>query len=199
MNNLKKIIEKRRSYYAIDNKSTISDEKIKEIVDYAVQHVPSAFNSQSTRTILLLHEQHKKLWDIVEQVLADIVPEEAFKSTQAKIKNSFAAAYGTILFFEDQSVIRSLQDMFPSYSDNFPVWSDQTSAMHQYAIWLLLTEEGLGASLQHYNPIIDQKVTEEWDIDPNWKLIAQMPFGTPIQQPGEKEFKPIQARSLIYK
>ncbi len=199
MNTLKNILKERRSHYKIENKSPLSDDQIKELIDYAVLHVPSAFNSQSSRIVLLLNEHHKKLWKIVENVLSDIVPSDSFESTKQKIENSFASGYGTILFYEDQSVIRKLQDQFPAYSDNFPIWSDQTSAMHQYAIWLLLKEQGLGASLQHYNPLIDQKVAEEWDIDPNWKLIAQMPFGIPTEDAGEKEFQPIEPRSIVYK
>lgn len=199
MNEIKSLLEKRRSRYSIENKSPLTDNQLKELIDCAVKHVPSAFNSQSTRTVLLLGEQHKKFWDIVKQVLSDIVSADTLEATKSKIDGSFAAGYGTILFFEDQNVVRSLQDAFPSYSDNFPVWSTQTSAMHQYAIWLLLTNEGLGASLQHYNPLIDQKVAEEWDIDPNWRLIAQMPFGTPVGEPGNKEFQPLEERSIVFK
>ena len=47
--------------------------------------------------------------------------------------------------------------------------------MHQFAIWTMLEDAGLGASLQHYNPLIDEKVQNEWKLNPNWKLIAQMP------------------------
>lgn len=197
---IKKLMQERRSHYSLESKSPLSDEQIKELIDYAVLHVPSAFNSQSTRTVLLLNEHHKKLWEIVEQVLSEIVPEDAFEATQSKIRGSFASGYGTVLFYEDQSVVRSLQEAFPAYSGNFPVWSDQASAMHQYAIWLLLKNEGLGASLQHYNPLIDKRVAEEWkSIDPNWKLIAQMPFGSVISEPGAKEFQPLEPRSLMFK
>lgn len=199
MDDIKKLLKQRRTHYSIENKSPISDEKIKELIDFAVLHVPSAFNSQSARTVLLLGEQHKKLWNIVEQVLSEIVPEDSFEATKTKLRNSFAAGYGTILFYEDQHAVRSLQKAFPTYSDNFPVWSEHTSAMHQHTIWLLLESEGLGASLQHYNPLIDQKVAEEWNIDSNWKLIAQMPFGTPAGKPGDKEFAPLASRSFVYK
>jgi len=40
----------------------------------------------------------------------------------------------------------------------------------------MLEDAGLGASLQHYNPLIDQETAETWDINPDWKLLAQMPF-----------------------
>ena len=42
----------RRSYYALSNKSLVSDEEIENIVKFAVKNIPSAFNSQSTRMVL---------------------------------------------------------------------------------------------------------------------------------------------------
>ena len=76
-------------------------------------------------------------------------PEENFASTEEKI-NSFKAGYGTVLYFEDFSVVESLQKQFELYKDNFPVWAQQTSGMLQFAIWTALSIEGLGATLQHY-------------------------------------------------
>lgn len=198
-NNFKDAIKNRRTYYSLSNSSPISDKEIQDIIEYAVMHVPSAFNSQSSRVVLLLGDNHKKLWETTTNILKEIVPENAFKNTKAKIEHSFASGYGTILFFEDQSVVEKLQEQFPAYSDNFPIWSQQTSGMHQWVIWTMLENAGLGASLQHYNPLINEKVTDIWKINPNWKLIAQMPFGTPSAQPGEKDFSPIQERVLVFK
>ena len=50
----KEALRHRRTYYHITDSSPISDEQIKEIIDFAVMNVPSAFNSQSTRIVLLL-------------------------------------------------------------------------------------------------------------------------------------------------
>jgi predicted oxidoreductase (fatty acid repression mutant protein) len=60
-------------------------------------------------------------------------------------------------------------------------------------------EEGLGVSLQHYNPIIDEEVKKQWNIPGSWKLIAQMPFGKPTAAPDEKEIKPLDERVKVYK
>ena len=49
----KEALAHRRSYYALSNKSLISNEEIEEIVKFAVKNIPSAFNSQSTRVVLL--------------------------------------------------------------------------------------------------------------------------------------------------
>ncbi|MGV8963940.1 MAG: hypothetical protein ACOH2V_11265 [Candidatus Saccharimonadaceae bacterium] len=52
--------------------------------------------------------------------------------------------------------------------------------------WISLESVGFVASLQHYNPIIDKPVKEEWNLSEDWKLIAQMPFGMPVNEPGVK-------------
>lgn len=191
-------IKERRSYYGINKEIQVSDEKIKEIVEFAVKHTPSAFNSQSSRLVVLTGSAHDKLWDITTQALRKAVGEGDFSGTQQKM-DSFKAGYGSILFFEDESVVKSLQEQFATYADNFPIWSQQTSGMHQLVVWTALEAEGLGATLQHYNPLIDDDVKKEWDVPSNWKLIAQMPFGNPTAQPGDKEFKPLEDRIKFYK
>ncbi|MDR3265364.1 MAG: nitroreductase family protein [Synergistaceae bacterium] len=190
-------LQNRRSCYAIDDRSPITDDQIREIVDFALLHVPSAFNAQSTRIVLLLGTHHKKLWSIVMDTLKGIVPAANFAPTEQKI-NSFAAGHGTVLYFEDQKIVEDLQRRFPSYADRFPTWSQQTSAMHQLAIWTMLEDAGLGVSLQHYNPLIDEKARETWSLDPSWSLVAQMPFGGMGTPPAAKEFQPLDARRKVF-
>lgn len=186
-------MKKRRSIYGISKEAVTSDERIQEIVEQVVLHTPSAFNSQTARIIILLGEKHDQLWDYTTNILKEIVPADSFEPTQQKM-DSFKAGYGTILFFEDEAVIRGMQDQFQAYQDKFPVWSQQANGMHQYLIWTLLEAEGYGASLQHYNPLIDEKIKAEWDIPESWTLIAQMPFGKPTAPAGDKEFKPLEER-----
>ncbi|ARC86502.1 nitroreductase family protein [Clostridium argentinense CDC 2741] len=191
-------IEDRRTFYGINKETVVSDDRIKEVIEHAVKHTPSAFNSQSARVVLLLGEHHDKLWDITKEALRKIVPADKFGPTEEKI-NSFKSGYGTVLFFEDNSVVESLQQQFAIYKDNFPIWSQQSSGMHQFAIWTALEIEGFGASLQHYTELIENDVKKEWNIPENWKLIAQMPFGKPTEEPGEKEFQPLEERIKIFK
>ena len=165
----------RRSYYSIGSDSSVLDEEIVHIIREAVKNVPSAFNSQSTRIVLLLGDEHKKLWNIMKETLKARISAEAFAKTEAKI-----------------------EEACPSYKDNFPTWSQHTSAMHQFAIWTMLEDMGLGASLQHYNPLIDDEVRRTWNLLDNWMMIAQMPFGTPTGEPGEKEFEDLSKRIKIF-
>ena len=61
---------------------------------------------------------------------------------------------------------------------------------HATVYYLIAIEDaGLGASLQHYNPLIDDEVKENWNPPSKWKLIAQMPLVLLLQSP-EKEFAP---------
>lgn len=191
------MIKQRRSRYNITNASPISNQQIENIVGEAITYTPSAFHSQSSRVILLFGEQHLKLWDIVKETLRGMVPSDKFGPTEAKI-NSFAAGYGTILYFEDMDVVSQLQQDFKLYAENFPTFSNQSAGMLQFAVWTALANEGLGASLQHYNPIIDEKVAEEWNIPKGWKLLAQMPFGTPIGEDSELEYAPIENRLKVF-
>lgn len=188
----------RRTFYGISKESVVSDDRIKEIIDHAVKHTPSSFNSQSARVVLLLGNHHDKLWDIAKEALRKIVPADQFSSTEDKI-NSFKSGYGTVLFFEDSSVIESLQQQFALYKDNFPIWSQQASGMHQFVIWTALEIEGFGASLQHYNELIENDIKKEWSIPENWKLIGQMPFGKPTANPDEKQFLPLEERVKVFK
>ena len=192
-------LEHRRSYYSIGSDSPVLDEEVVHIVRTAVKNVPSAFNSQSTRSGLLLGDEHKKLWDIVKSTLKQRIPSDAFAKTEAKIDGCFAAGHGTVLYFEDTAVVKNLQEAFPSYAENFPTWSQHTSAMHQFAIWTMLEDAGLGASLQHYNPLIDEEVRRTWNLPGSWMLIAEMPFGTPTAEPGEKEFGELSERIKIFR
>lgn len=186
-------VEERRSIYAISKEHVVSDERIQEVINHAVKHTPSAFNSQSARVVVLLGDKHTKLWDITTDTLKEIVPAENFGPTQDKM-DMFSAGYGTVLFFEEQNIIESLQEQFAAYADNFPIWSLQSSGMLQYVIWTSLEQEGFGASLQHYNPLIDEQVKSEWNLPESWKLLAQMPFGKPTAPAGAKEFAPLEDR-----
>lgn len=71
--------------------------------------------------------------------------------------------------------------------------------MLQFAVWTALEAEGLGANLQHYNPLVDAKVAEEWKVPSSWKLSAQLVFGgKTTADAGAKEFKPVEEKLKVY-
>lgn len=102
------------------------------------------------------------------------MPTDSFAPTEERI-DSFKSGYGTELFFEDETTVENLQKQFAADADNFPIWSNQSSGMLQFVVWTALEQEGLGASLQHYNPLINEEVAQTWNLPSEWKLLAQMP------------------------
>jgi predicted oxidoreductase (fatty acid repression mutant protein) len=190
-------IQKRHTQYALGNTLPISGKETTALIQTAIRLTPSSFNSQSSRAVILFGEQSRELWGLVEAELRKIVPAEAFAATKAKI-DSFAAGAGTVLFYEDQDVVKSLQEKFALYADNFPIWSEQASGMAQFAVWTALANANIGASLQHYNPLIDAKAAARWNIPASWKLRAQMPFGSNEKPFGEKAFMDDAARFRVF-
>ncbi|AZC07427.1 nitroreductase family protein [Acinetobacter nosocomialis] len=181
------LIKNRRSIYAIGNNLSQSNDEIEKLIQEAIRHSPSAFNSQSSRAVILFGQSHHKFWDTVLEVLKVLFQLEAVSGTEQKIQ-SFAAGAGTVLFYEDQNVVKGLQEQFAAYADNFPIWSEHSTAIAQFAVWNILTEQGIGASLQHYNPIIDEKINVLFNIPSEWKLRAQLVFGSIEAKAGEKTF-----------
>ena len=187
MSNFLNSIKARRTIYAIGKNVSKEQSAIEQIIQDAVRHSPSAFNSQTSRVVTLYGASHTKFWNMVREALRKVVPAEAFASTDAKI-NSFEAGFGTALFYEDQDTVKALQEQFALYADNFPVWSEHSTGIAQFAVWTALAEQNIGASLQHYNPIIDDEAAAAFDIPANWKLRAQLVFGSIEAPAGEKTF-----------
>jgi len=178
---------RRRTQYSLASELPIPQADVTALIKEAVRQSPSSFNSQSSRAVILFGAESRKFWDLVKDALRPLVPADGFGATEAKI-DSFAAGAGTVLFYEDSAPIRALQEQFPLYADNFPVWSEHSTGIAQYAVWTALAEAGIGASLQHYNPLVDAAAAAEWDIPSSWTLRAQMPFGAHAGPIGEKTF-----------
>ena len=192
------LFTKRRTQYALGKKLPISEAQVEALILEAVRQAPSSFNSQSSRVVVLFGAQHEKLWNITREVLRPMVPADAFVKTDAKM-DSFAAGAGSVLFFEDEDVIKKLQADFALYADKFPMFSEHSSGMAQYAVWTALADAGIGASLQHYSPVIDDQVAKTWNIPASWKLRAQMPFGSNEAPFGEKTFIADDLRFKVYR
>lgn len=198
MNTFLESISHRRTIYHIGKNVSASIDHITKLIEIAVENSPSAFNSQSSRAVILFGAHSDEFWEIVRESLRQIVPAAAFESTDKKI-SSFAAGVGTVLFFEDQDVISNLQEQFALYADNFPVWSEHSTGIAQFSVWSALASENIGASLQHYNPLIDDEVKAKYGVPASWKLRAQMPFGSIETPAGHKTHIERSERFKVFK
>ena len=199
MRNFVQAIGHRRTCYHLGPHQLVATDEIIDMLDTVLLNIPSAFNGQSTRLVLLMGEHHLRLWEIVKQRLAEIVASGNFERTREKIDSCFAAGCGTILFYEDTRVVEQQKREYEIYASALDEYSSQTSAMHQLAVWTMLADMGYGASLQHYNPLIDYRVASEWQLPEWWRLKAQMPFGEPLRSADIKiQHLPANERRLVF-
>ena len=187
---------KRHSCYNINNKITITNQEIENLINKCLDLYPSSFNSQDARVILLMGEHHTYFWELVKKELFRVSQNDRHTQIEEKI-TKFEKGYGTILFFIEPDSVLSLQNAYPEYSANFPIWARESNAMLQFMIWSSLADKGIGASLQHYNPLIDNIVKQQFQINPNWQFIAQMPFGHVTTEVNPHKIKDISDRLTI--
>lgn len=184
-------LAKRRSYYQINKSLPVSEETVVARIKELTELVPDAFNMKSSRVAIALGEKHNALWDAVFETFGGKVPREKI--------DGFRAGAGTVLYFYDRDVVRELQQRFPTYAENFPGWAQQASGMLQLGIWSGLRELDIGASLQHYNPVIDETVRALLGLPESYVLIAQMPFGGIGAEPAQKEREDVNRRVRVYR
>lgn len=180
----------RRSYYAINKNLPVTENKVIDLIETITEAIPDSFNMKSSRVVVVLGEKQDILWNAIYEAFAGKVPKEKI--------DSFKAGAGTILYYYDIHVVESLQQQYPQYAENFPVWASQSSGMLQLSIWAGLRELGVGASLQHYNPVIDDTVRQLLQLPENYLLLAQMPFGGIVAEPEPKEKEAISKRVQIF-
>lgn len=112
------LVQSRRTYYALNKTLPISSDRVQTIVTESLQHVPSSFNSQSNRVVVLFGAEHDKLWDITTDILKPLVPAEQWENTAKKMA-AFKGGAGTVLFFEDQATVKELQEKFALYAAQY--------------------------------------------------------------------------------
>lgn len=191
-------ITNRRTHFAIDKKSTVDDATLIQDIESIVKHSPSPFNTQHQSVYVVLGEYHDKVWDIVIDTIKSSTKPERYETLKAKIEG-FKAGYGTILFFDNVLHIEDLQQRFPKVKDRFEMWMYQAQGMTQINVWNLISSYGMVASLQHYNPKIDEAIKALFNIPSFMTLQAQMPFGTQKGPLKPKDYRPIEDRFKVFK
>jgi len=193
---LKDSLSLRRSIYALDADTVLSDEDIIKQVEQCIKHCPTAFNSQSARVVILFAEKHKQFWQMVKAAIEKVSPSDRLEAAVKRL-NNFANGKGTILFFEDQAVLTQMQQKFALYAKSMWDWNQQSNAILQYMIWQVLAENNIGASLQHYGNLLEDELYKQFNLPQTWKIMAQMPFGKIKEPAAEKTFEPLENRLKV--
>ncbi|MCG7344862.1 nitroreductase family protein [Sporosarcina sp. ACRSL] len=186
MSTFVELVEKRRSIYALGTNSEYSKKDIENRIREVVKQVPTAFNSQTTRVVVLFDEAKNKFWDHIYDVQKNIL-EGGMQEWMSGVVTGAKNGIGTVLFFEDLDAAKQM----PTQGARTEAYKQNNNANAQYAVWLALAEMDLGASLQHFNVGYEQgfdKATREmFNLPETYEMIAQMPFGSIEQDIDEKE------------
>lgn len=176
-----KAIASRRTIYALKPElpSGVTLADVQATIQSVVRETPTAFNSQPNRALILTGAAHRRVWSSVTDAIAD----EAGKKRPASVRDE---AYGSVIFFTDDTVTEKLQKDFPAWAAAFPQFADHTSGAAQIQSWTAIETEGLGAHLQHYNGYVKAALPDS--IPKSWSVQAQLVFGAPAAPAGEKAY-----------
>lgn len=187
MAEFKNVIKNRRSIYALGNNSDYSIDEIVATIRETQKDVPSAFNSQTSRLVVLHGDANTKFWNLILEVQKEVL-DQATWDFMSPIMEGAKGGIGTVLFFEDRDAVATM----PTQGQRTEAYKQNNSANSQYAAWLALADMNLGGSLQHFNvgyeQGFDKAVRELFDLPESYELIAQMPFGSIEQEAGDKEY-----------
>ena len=198
MNSFQEAVTSRRSIYKLGRDIPVLQSEIIAAVERMTKYTPSPFHMQSARVVVTMLDHHENVWQITKGELKSALPPLKYAELEYKL-NAFEAAYGTILFFESSNMIKAMQDQIPEYRDSLPGYAMQANAMLQFAVWTALEDLGLGANLQHFNPLIDQPIRQVFDLPDSWDLVAQLVFGEKLEEPEPLYKVPTGTRVKIFR
>ena len=198
MQTFQEAVTNRRSIYKLGRNIPVLQSQIIAAVERMTKDVPSPLNMQSARVVVTMLDHHENVWHITKGALKSQLPPLKFAEAEKRI-DSFEQAYGTILFFESSDMIKAMQDEMPEYAAVLPTAAMQANGMLQFAVWTALEDLGLGANLQHYNPIIDEDIKKIFCLPDSWDLVAQLVFGEKLESPQPVEKVPTGVRVKIFR
>ena len=198
MQTFQEAVTNRRSIYKLGRNIPVLQSQIIAAVERMTKDIPTPFNMQSARVVVTMLDHHENVWHITRGELKKVLPADKFAEAEKRI-DGFEAAYGTVLFFESSDMIKAMQDEMPEYAAVMPTSAMQANGMLQFAIWTALEDLGLGANLQHYNPIIDESIKKIFGLPDSWDLISQLVFGEILEPPQPIEKIPTGSRVKIFR
>lgn len=89
----------RRSHYALEYQADVEEAAVQTVIEDALLLMPSFFNSQTTRIILLLNQDHRQLWSVFPEILdhhvLQVEGQHIPVTTRTKLEN-FGKGNGTV-------------------------------------------------------------------------------------------------------
>jgi predicted oxidoreductase (fatty acid repression mutant protein) len=157
----------------------------------ALRLTPCAFNLPSWH-VVLIHADREAFWQVVEEGFRERLDGDRLGRYLDRLEG-FRNGVAVALFFEDLPVRDDLVEAWNITSEQAYAFAEQGIGMAQLSLWLVLTAEGLVTSLQHWEWLIGDRLTEFAGVPiDRFRLVATLPIGYRDEPPKPAVHIPIQ-------
>ena len=146
----------------------------------AVVRTPSAFGVTPWH-VVILQEHRQAFWDEVAEAFREGLDGDRLERYLGRLEG-FRSGAGVILIYEDLAARPLLHQNWGLSEQTAHDFVQQGLGMLQLAIWLVLTEDGLVSSLQHWDWLIQDRVSALLALPTErYQLISVLPVGEPAE------------------
>lgn len=179
------LIHERHSVYEIGRNTEHTVEDVVEALRGVAGRFPSAGNSQTTRFVVVTGDKNDQVWDMLHEDQKVAMNPKMYEFFAPRFEQA-KKGLGTVLMFESREKVENM-GMSP---DRNELYKENNHGIAAFGVWLLMTDLGLGTSLQHYNVGFkqgyDAKIRDFLGLPADYEMLAQMPFGS-IEEPGKEK------------
>ena len=183
------LLAHRRSYRRLRSGPFTIDTQVRLLE--ALRLTPCAFNLPSWH-VVLIHAEREAFWMAVEAAFRERLAGDRLGRYLDRLEG-FRNGVAIALFFEDVPVRDDLIRAWNLTHEQAYAFAEQGIGMAQLSLWLALTAEGLVTSLQHWEWLIGDILTDLAQVPPErFRLVATLPIGYPDEAPRSTAPIPIQ-------
>lgn len=143
---------------------------------------PAAYNLPPWR-VVLVHERREAFWAEVEEGFREALHGEQLERYLERLRG-FAPGVAVALVFADNAVERELREGKGASAEVAASFVQQALGMVQFALWLVVTAEGMATSLQHWDHLVGARLARFAGLpEGEFTLVATMPIGYADEKP----------------
>ncbi len=182
------LLERRRSIRRLQP-GPFSEASLQRILE-AIRLTPAAYNLPPWH-VVLVHQERAAFWELVERAFLERLEGDRLERYLDRLAG-FRSGVAVALVYENVSVRRQLAEAWQISIEEAGGYAEQGLGMVQLALWLALTAEGLVASLQHWDWLIEEPLIDFVRLPADrYRLVATMPIGHADEPPRPTERIPI--------
>jgi predicted oxidoreductase (fatty acid repression mutant protein) len=174
------LLERRRSIRRLQP-GPVSEASLERIAE-AVRLTPAAYNLPPWH-VVLVHQERFAFWQLVEEAFLERLDGDRLERYLDRLAG-FRGGAAVALIYEDVSIRQQLAEAWQITQEQAGAFAEQGLGMVQLALWLALTAEGLVASLQHWDWLLEDRLAGFVGLPlERYRLVATLPIGHADEEP----------------